>query len=884
MTNDSRDSRLEAFLRQASAIIAAEKGLSNSAKAKLEDLAGRLHLPDELFEIGLQQLQDSNAPIGELTAYERGFLKFLLKEFKRMPGGTVLSISMEEKAIAHAKNKFEIPSHRAEQLIEYQTRESGFGRLSRADAREFGRQSILESIGEKTQLNEEVEERVYRLGRRWGYTQEEVNVLVDEKLRENYQLAKAERRRPIILSLALLICVSMVGAGAWWLYQNREQIFALNELTQPDPAPAEIETPVEAEVEPKSKSKIESLFPAYADSFRSGTIEQRQQAIEAMIVQTLEAPQNENEQANVLREWYLAEPNPIVADRLVQVIDRSLSEQPVSNRNQRLAMPYRAAEFSVGICIMEATTAIESQRIEAIESIVRNRTSVSFADVKNALAKMEATIAVRQWSNLIQNSYSQPGRSSILIEPLADLTKTKLNQNQYQDFVSRSVRAVLMNDKSQWRNVKQAIKDSIASSDQIQQIEWIEIWLDEFDGSFGFRDYTSELLTRSRGIESELTMLETESFLKTQRLNWRNRLLQPAIVRHQKINESISKLQPMFQAAQQQDADPDLIFLAVQLANICLESNSILQSGNAGNPSAWSEIDSQFSKLDQRLRDFMFLNDNVSSDPKVSSAGFDTTNLERTLDAFSDRTQRNGSKRLAAIERLPKLTDRFESIPTPMANELAVYLTSPIEADEWLQVQRVVSDLVNWPRVLLAISDQLPESTASIDQTVMLSNLLTGEVWQGEKSSNWRVDLSEKIFGLAHEVLQLEELTDPSASDSDWLRLEKFLESAYYRRAILLGADETQTNRSAVRMAEVCFKATVSNESVASRAVEMIKAETANEIEQVVLLNRMLSDMRSSSANPNVSVGMQLLQVELQILKRWQDEFNHHFAEMIDAS
>ena len=115
-----RDSRLQSFLRQASAIIAAEKGLNNAAKAKLDDLAQRLHLPNELFEQGLQELQNSNSPVGNLTDYEEGFLRFLIHEFSKKSKGEVRSIAIEEKAIAHAKSRFGISASRAEQLFDHQ--------------------------------------------------------------------------------------------------------------------------------------------------------------------------------------------------------------------------------------------------------------------------------------------------------------------------------------------------------------------------------------------------------------------------------------------------------------------------------------------------------------------------------------------------------------------------------------------------------------------------------------------------------------------------------------------------------------------------------------------------------------------------------------------
>ena len=173
-----RDSRSESFLRRASAIIAAEKGLNRVARAKLDELAQSLHLPDELFQKGIEQLQASNSPLSSLTDYEEAFLKFLAHEFSQKRTGAVLSIWIEKKAIAHAQNRYGINAHRAEQLIDHQAEVSGIGRLSRSAAREYGHQMILDVVGDRLTLDEAANKKIDRITRRWGCDAEEVAELI----------------------------------------------------------------------------------------------------------------------------------------------------------------------------------------------------------------------------------------------------------------------------------------------------------------------------------------------------------------------------------------------------------------------------------------------------------------------------------------------------------------------------------------------------------------------------------------------------------------------------------------------------------------------------------------------------------------------------------
>ena len=140
-------------------------------------------------------------------------------------------------------------------------------------------------------------------------------------------------------------------------------------------------------------------------------------------------------------------------------------------------------------------------------------------------------IANRQWNQVIQNSWQDPGRNSILVDPLVKLTLSKLGPRELQQFMSRSVRTIILADKTQWRNMEGSIRTAIESADDIQRMEWIDIWIDDFDGSSGFRKFTGPYLVAG-GLRNPKPTAANDyaEFLKSERSDWRNRRLRPAPV------------------------------------------------------------------------------------------------------------------------------------------------------------------------------------------------------------------------------------------------------------------------------------------------------------------------------------------------------------------
>ena len=178
-------------------------------------------------------------------------------------------------------------------------------------------------------------------------------------------------------------------------------------------------------------------------------------------------------------------------------------------------------------------------RKETLAQILKSEFPVSSTPV-------ETVIANRQWNQVIQNSWQDPGRNSILIEPLTKLTLTRLGTRELQQFLSRGVRTIILADRTQWRNMESSIRTAIESADDVQRMEWIDIWIDDFDDSSGFRKFAGPSLIAGSLRDPKPVARDYAKFLKAERSDWRNRRLRPALLRHEQISSSIEKLDPYF--------------------------------------------------------------------------------------------------------------------------------------------------------------------------------------------------------------------------------------------------------------------------------------------------------------------------------------------------
>ncbi len=247
-SNSGNSPRLKAFLRQARAVIAAERGLNPRSQMKLQSLAQSLKLSAELFQTALDELKNSQKPT-EVAHWERGFVDFLDKEFMKLPD-QIVSIRMETRAVDLAMRKYQLSEIRARQLIAQRAEALGLGRIAPGEARQYIKQLIVERVGDATSLADEIREQLYQTGRTWGLEPSDVDELVLDQLIRNRGLGRSRAGAWLLLFLITVGAVGYAGYSfSWlekieqWIARQRLAVVPVDplEVLHPPPAPRHVE-------------------------------------------------------------------------------------------------------------------------------------------------------------------------------------------------------------------------------------------------------------------------------------------------------------------------------------------------------------------------------------------------------------------------------------------------------------------------------------------------------------------------------------------------------------------------------------------------------------------------------------------------------------------
>lgn len=883
------DSRLDAFLRESRAVIATEKGMTTAAQTKIKSIADRLNLPAELYETGLLELQDSGTPLGDLTRYEKAFLAFLEKEFNKILGG-VLSIRMEENAIERAQRKFNIPKHRADQLIDFQATQSGVGRLARADALRYGEQAIADKVGESLVVSFETETACKKLGRRWGLSDEQVDEVLLKTLGRNRAKAKALRRKRITKWVGWVCATVVIGGAAGFAYQwiaNKINNEPVANHPNDDPTPIDQSTLMEDDSLDNKwiLNGLLQIAPTLIPKFASDQPSVRQDAYKEMtrIVfgDSKLTSANQKQAVELLGEVYFTEPDDVAAGQILESIDASLADRRSQTvRSLKATYPAnRLAALVYGYRDKGETFVNHQQRKRHLSKMLFNRTgydleSLSFAEY---IQSSEQALAIEQWNGLIQNSWTSPARSAVLVESLNDLTADKLEPSTREQFRTRSLHTILEADRNSWRDLKQPIASAVKASDEVGVIDWIAVFE---TGNVAFREFLGPKLATKVGLDPTARFSDLEKELKAVRGSYRNRMLGSVLARNKQIDELMEKFLQREAAAG--SVTPDFIAQAISLGNLSMESCQIINSGQARDEMAYESLDESLVDYSKRLRDVVFLDDQKRENQGVAATASlgESETKSRVISRLKDLSRDNRALRISGLDQLGRAAKKFPDISYEEAFVLATYLYSELDTEELLEAQQDVSSFNHWTNLLLAASDVIAQSNVDIDQALTISNLLTNVRFEIGRSDNWRENLSWQLFSHARESLA-ESKIDPNSVSGDWSRLRKLVVRRYRERLSLAGKELLQSNASPVELLSKLlqsgneFSDGLSSNQQYDRAMELVRRLSDNEIEQIVLLNRLLIEkeanrLRSMSAESASEVDSIFSRFELQ-MKRDSD-------------
>jgi hypothetical protein len=920
-SNSGNDPRLNAFLRQARAVIAAERGLNPRSHLKLQSLAQSLKLPDELFQTAIEALQTTQKPT-EVAHWERAFVDFLDREFRKLPD-QIVSIRMETRAVDLAIRKYQLSEVRARQLIAQSAEALGLGRIAPAEAKQYVKQLITDRIGDATSLADEIREQLYLTGHTWGLERSEVDELVLDQLIRNRGIGRSRAGVWLLLFLVSVGAVGYAGYRFAWL-EKLEQLFVEQPLAVvpadpkaglvPPPIPRRVdwwteEFQAEIELLKENQPDLQLAMTKVADPDAGQRASGFRDLID-WIVQS-EDSQITSQWESRFCELFFLEPDPVTANSALNFLGEWLAPEQAGDRLGFVGLQaaYRANRLFNQLELFEPAkndATLLKRQTSAFEkhSAILGQAIASTPNADVLQHESESAVALGQWNHVVQACWSTPARCAIVVQPLYDLTKDKLDRTLLNQFRARAIESILDVDPSRWKDLTAPISQAIEVADEIRVNNWIRYYQSIEDRDFS--DFLGQLLVRKTGVTPDTNRpADIEQALSEVRLQYQNNVFQPILERNQAVDKLSAQAQ---QAAKLQTMDnqPELI------AKIAFAANLSLAMANA----AWRN-DQGFAQIDDLLNDGSPVLRQVvplGQDPQRDSGPATTTpsaseNRQKTelVAKLSEYQSMSSASRQTTMEQLGRLAVRFEQISYPEATVIADYILSPMPLDEWLNVEKNLTMLKKWPNLSLAIADRLPQSNPELDQALTIYRLMFDDEITVPSESDWKSEISKRILSATLETLQRTAANDFTDRHLDWKRLQIFLTRVHETRYLLMQVQLSRQSPSeagnpvpgnpvnwALRNLGLLIndrKTGRTESEQLSRLMAEIMQDGRNELEQTVLANqttfeviadRMIDEfpdrksdieqlrvaLHTAAGNADLT-GQRLLVSELALLQLW---------------
>ncbi len=817
------DPRLKQFLRQARAIIATERGVNTRSQLTLQSLAEQMQLPADLYQQAMTWLQQAEGAPLTLERYEKAFAEYLDAQLSELTVN-ILPVEVEEKVLAQAREKFQVSDVRALQILDHRSALFGISRVLIDEAEVYMKTVITEKLASRESIDETTRENLHKAAKSWGVPGETVDEIILECLQKNR--AGSSSTGGFLRAVAMMLSgVAILFVVAWllgWLSPAGPDPSGTL-VRQPDLAdsvtglPAGVSTfdPTDpngsgwpdwwpdpacdqiTELATSNQSLGEPIAQLASDDIVSRRDGHR------ILISMLVAGEFKKLDLleSVFCQLYFCEPDDLLAAewaaRLELVLRPPQSGEP-ANHEQVLAS-FRANRLLARLLYW-------TQDDPGRESTFAERKSLLSASVRlapgldpealdyEAYLKQSARIlAVDTWNHLVQTAWTNPARSALRVQPLFELTKNYLESPVLHQFLRRTIESTLAADESRFRDLQDAISESILAADDVEIQEWIRTWF--ASGDPGFRKFLGRLLVEKCDLPGG--PMDIERSLIQYRNEYQNRLLGPILARNL---IAADKANAIFASVGNTHLEitPERIAAIVEASNAALAF--VVSFESRGND--FTGFDSMTDLLPADLGltgfegEFQELGDGLPPGPTASDQRKKNDLLTKLQDSEPGEI-----KRMTALEQLTRVIPRFDDLGFEDADRLAGYFLQEMGIEEWLNVEKLLTKYKHLPTLKLALATRLQESEISLDQALTISTMLVDDARFIAGHKAWQDELA--AFFLSAATAQLRELVSerPGPDRMAWNRLEPFLNQAYRRRLVMFGGSDAGSDVPGDRLA-----------------------------------------------------------------------------------
>lgn len=790
--NRDQDPRVRAFWRQAAAVIAASGGVTGECQQKLRALADHLQLSEPEWQLAWQTLQSNDVSAGELSRYEQAFTQFLHKEFSRLPN-RLLSLKIENKAARIGIEKYQISEVRTRQIIEWECERLQVKRVSRPDAEQYVEQVIIQQLEGATEVDESTRDRLVAFARQWGLDRELVELFVRDAIQENLMTARRwqrrRQRRRRITQIGISLCLL---APLMWLAIYR---FALRPTPIPPPVGEETTTlqtllpewwPASAiekdiaswDVSSTGLQKFHALgqidhprrADAYAD-FWQWLLEQNPESVEIGLI--------------LLQHVHAADPKP---PRLDDWISRPLK----SWLESAVFLPLQTAEFRMSFQAWEQVALLASRPGLAgpsnppdltllVRTWLEQQTQVHIeTQDSNAVDRVQTYWANELWNRLLQVARIDPSRGAAAVSPVWTNTQRFLDPPTQGRFLQQVLFQVLSHAPEQLSTVRPLVPTALQSLDPSARRVWIEFSLGQPESESITWLRQQILLARNSeiGLKSaaESNRLLAEEIVEMRRQQWA--ALATARDEVQVYQQRVEEAWPNVRM----DPGPDSLARLAAAANLQLSLAEQMfqrqQTPQLELPIATYEyVEQRFATLQSGR---------LPAPPPQGSVVLtpaDQRLLDQALITLDDQDAAKSADRKLEIDRILRMADRVADLSYASASRLASYYLREGPVDEWLSAERALPSFRRWPKFVLALADQLPESNVPQNQALSMVQILTETQSLSPDVDDWRREFALRLRRDVERRLNAIYLAEVQWSKRNWSELANVLDRIYGQRS-----------------------------------------------------------------------------------------------------
>ena len=788
----SADPRLRLFLRQAGAIIAAERGLSESCRRRLQTLAVRLELTHQQFHQAIETLQGTAKFSEPLNHWERSFVEFLKREFNPFRG-RVLTISIENRALDLAARKYQIQEVRAHELIQSTAEQLGIGRIAEADAVWFGNRLIVDTLGSQREVEPTQLRELYRIGDQWGLDRDAVDQRVQQTVADN---RRSSRRSPYwrwsvigaIVSLTTLSVLMWVWQLGWFGMNHATNIVA---VVAPDIAgePRSDKVAWWNESLEQASAEIEgSQFLNLQGSVRSTDSELRLSGLRRLLDLANAEPRNADSIHHLVAGIYFSDPQPDVEGCVLRSLEGSLEPlfQPGLVTDRQAAEGFGAIRLLTAVLYasVETEEPFAPSRLEAAQQLAFRFLGPLSEELDRPafVSGANRKLALDLWGQLVQMSFTSTSQSAALIDRLSAMTRPMLEPEIFFQVRSAAVLTVLENDMNQWRTLQKTVSELIGSSNQSQAIEWVDR-LTEIKNQAAADFIADELVKRlDVSVDGDALIEKIERLMEVRSAYLLRRF--PIVQTNLQIDQLALPLSDLL--IEETQVSPELIAKLMYLSNLSLAYIAELETSQ--NHPMLNEL------LAEGVPEWHFPEDQIE-DPLVKSPT--PSEIRDKNRAFERLKISLGTNRLAvrtsSFSALAGMAPRFRDFTYEEAGVLADYVLASSELKEWLLIEGLLPNFSNLPNVHLAIADRAEKFVGQSDRLLTLHRLLTDQDCKIDRPEQWRQCVKNSLVLYALGVLQSRVTLAANTEQGDdgnvvrgWQQLGRYQENALPSRVAIL--------------------------------------------------------------------------------------------------